>query len=64
MEILFQDPIVFTSDLLPEHYEPVSEPSFKGAGNIEELCERYKELVHQLRVREVELCRITGTEII
>jgi hypothetical protein len=60
---------VLNSDLLPEHYEPVSEPSFKGAGNrnvleLEELCERYKELVHQLRVREVELCRITGTEII
>ena len=44
-------------ELLPKHYTEVGEPSFQGKGNhnvmqLEEIAEQYKELVHQLRLRE------------
>tara|TARA_R110000764_G_scaffold69414_1_gene143705 strand:- start:70 stop:264 length:195 start_codon:yes stop_codon:yes gene_type:complete len=45
------------SELLPSHYTEVGEPSYTGKGNhnvmkLEEIAEQYKELVHQLRLRE------------
>ena len=57
------------SELLPEHYEEVKEPYYEGSGNhnileLEEICERYKELVHQLRVREASILNKFGIEII
>jgi len=47
-------------ELLPTHYTEVGEPSFEGKGNhnvqqLEEIAENYKELVHQLRLREVAI---------
>lgn len=44
-------------ELLPTHYTEVGEPSYTGKGNhsvmqLEEIAEQYKELVHQLRLRE------------
>jgi len=48
------------SELLPSHYIEVGEPSYRGKGNhnvlqLEEIAENYKELVHQLRLREVAI---------
>ena len=45
------------NELLPTHYTEVGEPSYTGKGNhsviqLEEIAEQYKELVHQLRLRE------------
>ena len=45
------------NELLPSHYTEVGEPSYQGKGNhnvleLEEIAENYKELVHQLRLRE------------
>ena len=45
------------NELLPRHYTEVGEPSYQGKGNhnvleLEEIAENYKELVHQLRLRE------------
>lgn len=45
------------SELLPSHYKKVGEPSYQGKGNhsvsqLEDICEQYKELVHQLRVSQ------------
>ena len=50
------------SDLLPSHYIEVNEPSFNGRGEhsvmqLEQICEQYKELVHQLRIREQTLLK-------
>jgi len=44
-------------ELLPNHYTEVGEPSYQGKGNhniaqLEDIAEKYKELVHQLRLRE------------
>lgn len=56
-------------DLLPKHYVPVVEPSFTGRGNhsvlqLEDIIESYKELVHQLRIREQSILRIVDAQII
>lgn len=45
------------NELLPSYYTEVGEPSYQGKGNhnileLEEIAENYKELVHQLRLRE------------
>ncbi len=45
---------------LPSHYVEVQEPFFSGKGNhsvnqLEEICNDYKELVHQLRIRNQSL---------
>jgi len=57
------------STLLPSHYTPVLEPGYMGKGvhsvNIlEEICEQYKELVHQLRVREQAILEKLNGELI
>ena len=48
--------------LLPAHYTPANEPFYQGKGNhsvstLEELCEQYKEFVHQMRIREQTLLK-------
>lgn len=57
------------SSLLPEHYMPVPEPNYKGAGEhsihqLENFCELYKELVHQLRIREQSILLASGFTIV
>ena len=49
--------LIEKEELLPTHYTEVGEPSYTGKGNhsviqLEEIAEQYKELVHQLRLRE------------
>lgn len=49
--------LIGKEELLPTHYTEVGEPSYTGKGNhsvlqLEEIVEQYKELVHQLRLRE------------
>jgi len=49
--------LIGKEELLPTHYTEVGEPSYTGKGNhsviqLEEIAEQYKELVHQLRLRE------------
>ena len=56
-------------DLLPKHYVPAIEPSFAGRGNhsvsqLEDIAENYKELVHQLRIREQSILRIVDAQIV
>ncbi len=57
------------TNLLPAHYEKVSEPSFQGRGNhsvkqLEDICEQYKELTHQLRVEKQALTEISDDLLI
>jgi len=45
---------------LPAHYTPISEPSYTGRGNhsvmqLEQIADDYKELVHQLRIKNHSL---------
>ncbi len=54
------------TNLLPAHYEKVSEPRFDGKGNhsvkeLEDISEQYKELVHQLRVEKQTLLDISNS---
>ncbi len=56
-------------DLLPSHYVQAKEPFFSGIGNhsvheLESICEQYKELVHQLRIREVSILRKSNVTIV
>jgi hypothetical protein len=51
---------IYKEDLLPKHYTEVGEPAYTGRGShsvaqLEEITEGYKELVHQLRIREQTL---------
>jgi hypothetical protein len=60
---------VLKSELLPEHYSPVSEPIFTGKGNhsvlqLEAICEQYKEFVHQQRIKEQTILRVGNVEIV
>ena len=57
------------SELLPSHYTEMSEPSYTGKGNhnviqLESIIEDYKELVHQLRIREVAILNKFSISII
>ncbi len=57
------------SALLPAHYTPAVEPFYEGKGihsvmRLEEICEQYKELVHQLRIREQSLIYLFDIELI
>jgi len=56
-------------ELLPSHYVEAKEPSFHGVGDhnvieLEAIAEGYKELVHQLRLREQSILRKFSIEII
>ncbi len=56
-------------DLLPSHYEKVDEIYFQGRGNhsvneLEDIAENYKELVHQLRVREQAILKVFSCQIV
>lgn len=56
-------------DLLPSHYTKADEPFFSGRGNhsvheLENICEQYKDLVHQLRIRETSIIRRFNIEIV
>jgi len=47
-------------DYLPDHYKPVEEPAYHGAGNhsvaeLEKICQDYKEYVHQQRIIKQEM---------
>ena len=49
-------------ELLPSHYTEAREPSYTGKGNhnvtqLEEIISEYKDLVHQLRLREVAILK-------
>jgi len=53
----FQTNFILENDLLPEHYEKIDEPVYKGSGNhsvreLEKICKQYQEFVHQQRIRE------------
>lgn len=56
-------------ELLPAHYIPVSEPNYFGRGHhsvaeLEEICEKYKEFVHQLKIREQSILKKTNSELV
>jgi len=60
---------VNNSALLPAHYTPAIEPFYEGPGNhsvyqLEQICEQYKELVHQLRIREQSLIFLFDIELV
>ena len=60
---------VNNSALLPAHYIPTIEPFYQGPGNhsvyqLEQICEQYKELVHQLRIREQSLIFLFDIELV
>lgn len=60
---------VIEKELLPSHYVKIVEPSFQGRGMhsvnaLEDIAESYKELVHQLRVREQLLLKICDIRIV
>jgi len=60
---------IYKEDLLPKHYKEVGEPAFTGRGNhsvaqLEDIAEGYKELVHQLRVREQTLLNKLNISIV
>ncbi len=53
------------TNLLPAHYTKSNEPSFQGRGNhsvgvLEDICEQYQELVHQLRIERQALLDISN----
>ena len=55
--------------LLLPHYTKVSEPNFQGKGvhsvkELEEIAEAYKELVHQLRIKQQNILKILEAEIV
>lgn len=61
--------VVNESALLPEHYTPAIEPFYRGKGDhsvmeLEQICEQYKELVHQLRIREQSLIYLFDIELV
>lgn len=55
--------------LLSPNYTKVSEPNFQGKGvhsvkELEEMAEAYKELVHQLRIKQQNILKILDAEIV
>ena len=57
-----------TSEFLPTHYKEVGEPFYSGRGNhtvsqLEDICDQYKELVHQLRIRENSIIKKFSIQI-
>lgn len=60
---------VINSTLLPSHYTPATEPFYQGKGyhnvvELEYICKQYKELVHQLRIREQSLLKLFNAELV
>ena len=60
---------IINQDLLPDHYIEVDQPYYPGNGmcsvhQLEEICCRFMEHVHQLRVREQILLGKLNAEIV
>lgn len=57
------------NSLLPQHYLPIEEPAYRGAGNhsvleLEQIAEQYKELVHQLNIREHQILKTCNAKLV
>lgn len=69
LESLINQPTkIASSELLPSHYREIKEPSYRGVGEhsvyaLEGICETYKSLVHQLRIREQNLIKLLDLEL-